>query len=82
MLLVVQIGLYVHAYGWEKAARDAGWVAGMVWGWLEGYVDGTGTQEKQGTMGGKGFGKDWNSSGGQVRYGGGGTRRRGAGSWI
>ena len=85
LLLVVQGVLYVKAYGWEKAVRDAGWVGGLVWGWAEEMVNGVGGEGvNQYPYGAGGYSRDrkgWNDSGGrqQVRYGGGGTRRRGAG---
>lgn len=40
VLVVVQVGWYVSQYGWEKTLNDAGWI----WGILEGFVGETGTQ--------------------------------------
>ena len=88
VLFVIQAGLYVQAYGWEKSVRDAGWVGGLVWGWAEQAfegVGGQGTNKYPYGAGGRGGGsgeKGWmNTSGGggrgQVKYGAGGTRRRG-----
>ena len=87
LLLVVQVGLYVQANGWEKSVRDAGWLAGLVWGWAEEMVGGQGTNAYAYGAAGRARGtngKGWlNTSGGggrgQMKYGGGGggTRRRG-----
>ena len=33
LLLVLQVGFYVHNYGWEKTLRDLGWL----WGLAEGF---------------------------------------------
>ncbi len=86
VLLLIQAVLYVQAYGWEKAVRDAGWVGGLAWGWAEEAFNGIGGQgvnEYPYGVTGRASGKGWmNTSGGggrdQVKYGGGGTKRRGA----
>ena len=40
ILVAVQVGWYVSQYGWEKTLNDAGWV----WGLLEGFIGETGAQ--------------------------------------
>jgi len=35
VLVLVQVVLYVNQYGWEKTLRDAGWLGGIVWGFVE-----------------------------------------------
>lgn len=47
LLLVVQVGWYVSQYGWEKTLSDAGWV----WGIVEGFVGETGAQAQGSTNG-------------------------------
>lgn len=39
LLFIVQLGWYVNQYGWERAARDAGWAGGIVWGLLEEFMN-------------------------------------------
>ena len=46
LLVIVQLGFYVHSYGWEKTLRDAGWL----WGILEGFL----IEQGPGTAGMKG----------------------------
>ena len=40
ILVAVQVGWYVSQYGWEKTLNDAGWL----WGLLEGFLGETGAQ--------------------------------------
>jgi hypothetical protein len=45
VLVAVQVGWYVSQYGWEKTLNDAGWV----WGLLEGFLGETGAQMGEST---------------------------------
>ena len=80
VLVLIQVVIYVQAYGWQKALRDAGWIGGIVWG----FVDEAMQQSKQDKRAGSaayGGGKKWNTSGGrqQAPRGGGGRR---TGGWT
>lgn len=35
LLAVVQVGMFVNSYGWERAIKQAGWLGGIGWGLLE-----------------------------------------------
>lgn len=63
VVAMMQLVYYVNAYGWEKALEDAGWVAAMLWGSVEGTWKGS-----EGDLGGK-----YNVGGGR---GGGGYRQQ------
>jgi hypothetical protein len=45
LLVVVQVGWYMSQYGLEKTLNDAGWL----WGLLEGFLGETGAQMGAGT---------------------------------
>lgn len=48
LLVVVQVGLYVNSYGWDRAIRNAGWLGGIVWGLLEEMLNqNNGGQQRQ-----------------------------------
>lgn len=48
LLVLVQVGIYINSYGWERALRDAGWLGGIGWGLLEDMLnDNQGGQQRQ-----------------------------------
>lgn len=48
LLVIVQVGLYVNSYGWERAVRTAGWFCGIIWGLLEEFLnENNGQQQTQ-----------------------------------
>lgn len=48
VLFIVQLGYYVNQYGWERAAKDAGWIGGIAWGMLEDFMnESQGSQQRQ-----------------------------------
>jgi hypothetical protein len=72
VLGMVQVGWYVNQYGWEKAARDAGWIGGVVWGWVEGAWEGSaghGGNGRGGWGGGNASGRQWGGAGNGGRGG-------------
>ena len=86
LLVAIQIGFYVHAYGGQRALRDAGWLGGLVWGFVEEAMQEAQTDRRDGARGSRGArdGQGWNFSGGrqQVPVGGGRGRGRGRGAWT
>ena len=80
ILLAVQTFFYVQTYGWDKALRDAGWLGGMVWGFVEQAYNQADNNKKSA---GKGYpggrdGKGWNVSGGRQQVPGGARHGR----WV
>ncbi|KPI38590.1 uncharacterized protein AB675_4107 [Cyphellophora attinorum] len=78
LLVLVQAVVYVNAYGWEKAVKDAGWLGGMAWGAAEGVWDGAAGRGHGNNRYGGGSGWGSNNSGRQQYMGGGvgGARNR------
>jgi Nuclear pore assembly and biogenesis len=70
VLLVIQAVFYVQAYGLQKALRDAGWLGGIVWGFVEETYNQSGAAREDRSYGSRGYrggrdGKGWNMSGGR-----------------
>lgn len=72
LLVVVQVGFYVNSYGWERAASQAGWLGGIVWGLLEDAMNqNQGGQQRQ-PRGTRGRGQNnyaYGQADGRGRYG-------------
>lgn len=47
LLAAVQVGFYVNSYGWERAAKNAGWLGGIAWGLLEDMLNQNNGQQRQ-----------------------------------
>lgn len=80
LLLLVQGVVYVQQYGWQMALRDAGWLGGIVWNFVEDAMQDneTGQYGQRNYRGGRN-GQAWNVAGRQqVPVGRGQTKRRGA----
>lgn len=75
LLVVVQIGLYVNSYGWERAIRQAGWFGGIAWGVLEDMLNENQDGQQRQPRGTRRRGQK-NYDYGQYAYGQGGGRGR------
>jgi hypothetical protein len=77
VLGLLQMALYVRAYGWEKALGDAGWIVGLVWGVVEGAWEGA-----QGNGNGRGRGGAFGGGNVSGRQWGANVGARGGGRWT
>ena len=80
VLVLIQVVIYVQAYGWQKALRDAGWIGGIVWGFVDEAMQQS-KQDKRAESAAYGGGKKWNTSGGRQQAPRGGRGRR-TGGWT
>ncbi|OAP62991.1 hypothetical protein AYL99_02218 [Fonsecaea erecta] len=73
VLVAVNCAFYVNRYGWQKALRDAEWIVGLLWGFVEEKVmnaaAGDGSDNRTGWYGGGQNRNSWGGGGGV--YGGG-----------
>lgn len=71
LLVVVQLGMYINSYGWDRAIRQAGWLGGIGWGLLEDMLNQDGNRQPRGT---RSRGQAYNNN--DYGYGQGRTRGR------
>lgn len=81
LLGIIQVALFIRAYGWERTLNIAGWWGGLVWGYIQEVLEGSdkeygGQRHESGR-----YGQGWNVAGGRQQVPtwtrGGGARRRG-----
>ena len=71
--VMVQVGLYVNSYGWERAIRNAGWLGGIGWGLLEDMLNQNQNQQQRQPRGTRSRGQSgYNNNYNERGYGAGG----------